>query len=30
VAAAIVNSSTSGVVKNPGKNSPNRLLFEAW
>jgi subtilisin family serine protease len=30
VAAALVNNATSGVVKNPGKNSPNRLLFEAW
>jgi subtilisin family serine protease len=30
VAAAIVNNATSGVVKSPGKGSPNRLLFEAW
>jgi len=30
VSGFIVSNATSGVVKSPGKNSPNRLLFEAW
>jgi subtilisin family serine protease len=30
VASAIVGSATTGVVKSPGTNTPNRLLFQRW
>jgi subtilisin family serine protease len=30
VTSAILGSATNGVVKNPGSNTVNKLLFEAW